>query len=52
MRDAETPGHQYRCWYPVGTPEGQEALERNLRAGETAVGTVLDPSVAEVEVGA
>ena len=52
LRDAETPGHQYRCWYPVGTPEGQEALERNLRAGETAVGTVLDPSVAEVEVGA
>jgi oligopeptide/dipeptide ABC transporter ATP-binding protein len=52
LRDAETPGHQYRCWYPVGTPEGQAALERNLRAGETAVGTVLDPSVAEVEVGA
>jgi peptide/nickel transport system ATP-binding protein len=28
--EAETPGHAYRCFYPVGTPEGQEALERNL----------------------
>jgi oligopeptide/dipeptide ABC transporter ATP-binding protein len=52
LRDAETPGHQYRCWYPVGTPEGQAALERNLAAGETAIGTSIDPSVAEVEVGA
>jgi peptide/nickel transport system ATP-binding protein len=53
LRDAETPGHQYRCWFPVGTPEGQAALERNLRAGETAIGTAIDPSVAEVEeVGA
>jgi peptide/nickel transport system ATP-binding protein len=23
------PGHAYACWYPVGTPEGREALERN-----------------------
>jgi peptide/nickel transport system ATP-binding protein len=30
--EAETPGHAYRCFYPVGTPEGQEALERNLAA--------------------
>jgi peptide/nickel transport system ATP-binding protein len=29
---AETPGHFYRCWFPVGSPEGQEALERNLAA--------------------
>jgi peptide/nickel transport system ATP-binding protein len=49
LRDADTPGHQYRCWFPVGTPEGQEALERNVHAGQTAVGTTLDPSVAEVE---
>jgi peptide/nickel transport system ATP-binding protein len=52
LRDAEDPGHQYRCWYPVGTPEGQAALERNLQAGQTAIGTTLDPSVAEVDVGA
>jgi peptide/nickel transport system ATP-binding protein len=52
LRDAETPGHQYRCWFPVGTPEGKAALERNLQAGATAVGTPLDPSITEVEVGA
>jgi hypothetical protein len=22
----------YRCWYPVGTEAGREALERNLAA--------------------
>jgi len=27
--DGPTPGHQYRCWFPVGTPEGAAALERN-----------------------
>jgi peptide/nickel transport system ATP-binding protein len=26
------PGHLFRCWYPVGSPEGQQALESNLRA--------------------
>jgi peptide/nickel transport system ATP-binding protein len=28
-----TPGHEYRCWFPVGTPEGRAALERNRAAG-------------------
>ena len=23
------PGHEYRCWFPVGTPEGIDALARN-----------------------
>jgi oligopeptide/dipeptide ABC transporter ATP-binding protein len=27
--DGPAPGHQYRCWFPVGTPEGAAALERN-----------------------
>jgi peptide/nickel transport system ATP-binding protein len=27
------PGHEYRCWFPVGTPEGRAALERNRAAG-------------------
>jgi len=26
---AGTPDHSYRCWFPVGTPEGRDALERN-----------------------
>jgi peptide/nickel transport system ATP-binding protein len=30
--EADTPGHWYRCWYPVGTEAGREALERNLAA--------------------
>ena len=30
---APTPGHTYRCWFPVGTPEGASAFERNLAAG-------------------
>ncbi len=28
--EAETPGHTFRCWFPVGTEAGREALERNL----------------------
>ncbi|HEX4867347.1 MAG TPA: ABC transporter ATP-binding protein [Acidimicrobiales bacterium] len=39
--EAETPGHEFRCWFPVGTSAGQEALERNLAqhlpAAEAAV---------------
>ena len=27
--DGPAPGHQFRCWFPVGTPEGAAALERN-----------------------
>ena len=47
--EAETPGHLYRCWYPVGTDAGREALERNLAhhvpAAEAAV--TGDAAVAE-----
>ncbi|MHB1785523.1 MAG: ABC transporter ATP-binding protein [Acidimicrobiales bacterium] len=31
LRDAVTPGHQFACWYPVGTPEGKAALARTKR---------------------
>ena len=27
------PGHQFRCWIPVGTPESRAALEANQKAG-------------------
>ncbi|MBN2622379.1 MAG: ABC transporter ATP-binding protein [Acidimicrobiales bacterium] len=30
--EADTPGHFYRCWFPVGTDAGREALERNVAA--------------------
>ncbi len=26
-------GHEFACWYPVGTPAGKQALEDNLEAG-------------------
>jgi oligopeptide/dipeptide ABC transporter ATP-binding protein len=35
LHEASTAGHVYRCWYPVGTPEGHDALERNRRRGRT-----------------
>jgi peptide/nickel transport system ATP-binding protein len=34
--DGNEPGHQFRCWFPVGTPEGAEALERNRSKGAAA----------------
>ncbi len=30
--------HSFACFYPVGTPEGAEALARNQAAGHTAAG--------------
>jgi oligopeptide/dipeptide ABC transporter ATP-binding protein len=38
LLEAETPGHLYRCWFPVGTPQGKAALEKNLREKATPVG--------------
>jgi peptide/nickel transport system ATP-binding protein len=29
-------GHQYRCWFPVGTPEGAAALEQNRTSTPSA----------------
>jgi peptide/nickel transport system ATP-binding protein len=36
LLDADAPGHSFRCWYPVGTPEGRAALERNRAEGHLA----------------
>jgi peptide/nickel transport system ATP-binding protein len=33
LLEADTPGHVFRCWYPVGSPEAAEALARNQGAG-------------------
>lgn len=27
------PTHEFRCFFPVGTPEGKQALERNIESG-------------------
>jgi peptide/nickel transport system ATP-binding protein len=32
-----TPGHEYRCWFPVGTPEGAEALDLHHRNLHNAI---------------
>ncbi|HEY8216985.1 MAG TPA: ABC transporter ATP-binding protein [Acidimicrobiia bacterium] len=36
-----SPGHEYRCWFPVGTPEGKDAFERNRRAGDVVATAAL-----------
>jgi peptide/nickel transport system ATP-binding protein len=36
--DADIPGHAFRCFFPVGSQAGADALTRNLAAGETATG--------------
>jgi len=41
LAERDTPGHDFRCWYPVGTPEGEAALAHNQAAGVTAAGTVV-----------
>ncbi len=30
---AASPGHQFACWYPVGSAENEAAYQRNLDAG-------------------
>jgi peptide/nickel transport system ATP-binding protein len=41
-------GHQFACYHPVNTPEGEAALAANRVAGVTAAG--LDISEAEGEL--
>ncbi len=36
LREGTTPGHRYRCFYPVGSPEGAEALARNIASGKVS----------------
>ncbi len=36
LQEASTPGHLFACWYPVGTPQGEEALRRNKERQGTA----------------
>jgi peptide/nickel transport system ATP-binding protein len=31
LMPAAAEGHEFRCWFPVGTPEGHEALAKNVR---------------------
>jgi peptide/nickel transport system ATP-binding protein len=38
--------HERACFYPIDTPEGADALARNLAAGETAAGLPVSADVA------
>ena len=38
MRTTDREEHRFRCWFPVGTPEGEEALARNQARSEGAAG--------------
>lgn len=38
LAQAGTPGHRFRCWYPVGSPENVE-IKARLAAGEPATAT-------------
>jgi oligopeptide/dipeptide ABC transporter ATP-binding protein len=35
LQTADASGHEFACWFPVGTQEGADALSRNLEAGLT-----------------
>ena len=39
LEDHGSPGHEFACFYPVGTPEGDEAYARNKAAGVPAAAT-------------
>jgi oligopeptide/dipeptide ABC transporter ATP-binding protein len=43
---AETAGHLYRCWYPVDTPEGRDALARNLAGIASAAAASSSPAAS------
>ncbi len=38
LADSDEPAHAFRCWYPVGSEAGAQALATNLAAGDTATG--------------
>ncbi len=49
--DTDIPGHAFRCFFPVGSQAGTDALTRNLAAGETATGLPVRREGAAVLTG-
>jgi peptide/nickel transport system ATP-binding protein len=41
-KPASIAGHEFACFHPVGTPDGQAALAKNLAAGVTGAGLVVE----------
>jgi peptide/nickel transport system ATP-binding protein len=46
LTPATSTGHEFRCWFPVGTPEGKEAFERNRSEGELAAAALVGEAPA------
>jgi peptide/nickel transport system ATP-binding protein len=49
--DPETPGHEFRCFFPTGTQAAKDALARNLAAGENACGMPVRKEAGAVSTG-
>ena len=42
LTEGVAPGHQFRCWHPVGSPAADAALEANMASGRvTETGVVI-----------
>jgi peptide/nickel transport system ATP-binding protein len=48
--EGDAPGHVYRCWYPVGTPEGDEAMATNLARGQSFTGVPVTSAPVDAPV--
>ncbi len=51
LDDSAHVGHAFRCFFPVGTEAGKQALEGNLAAGVTASGMAVGRTGAAIATG-
>lgn len=52
LAQGETDDHLYRCFFPVGTEAGRDALARNEAAGHTAAGSPVEVVAGATSGGA
>ncbi len=52
LQNAATPGHQFRCWLPVGSPEAADALASNVAARLPQTLAVTEGTVVDLPAGA
>ncbi len=46
LQESGVAGHTFACWYPVGTPENERALELNLRRGHEGARVLVGDTAA------
>ena len=51
LDDSANVGHSFRCFFPVGTDAGKQALESNLAAGVTASGMPVSRRGSAIATG-